>query len=329
MNFRTQIDIKPNSMPKIEYDKPIFFIGSCFATNISSLCIANGLKCAVNPFGVTYNPLSLVEIIRLIENRQPLEYDYFREVNGRWVSLMHHSDFCASTLEELKFITDMVANNGYNFIKASSLIFITLGTSWVYEDKKMNRVVNNCHKLPASNFNRRMLSVTEIIDLFVDVLENSELLRGKKIIFTVSPIRHIKDSLAGNSFSKSNLIVAANNLAMRYPEKVFYFPSYEIMMDDLRDYRFYESDMLHPSAVAIEYIFEKFKEQFFDSKTDNYCKKMSKIDRAMRHRVIDPTSAAHQEFKVKTLSKIIEIQKKFPNGNYDNMIKYFKNDGSH
>lgn len=323
MNFRTQIDISPNSMPKIEYYNPIFFIGSCFATNISSLCLDSGLMAAVNPFGVTYNPLSLVEILKIIDKKQPVDPTYFREVGGKWVSLIHHSDFNASTLDELRFITDMTVINAHNFIKASTHIFITLGTSWVYEDKQINRVVNNCHKLPADNFIRRRLGVDEIISLFSDIISNLDILKDKKIVFTVSPIRHIKDSLIGNSLSKSTLIVAVNELATKYPEQVYYFPSYEIMMDDLRDYRFYDSDMLHPSDVAIQYIFEKFREQFFDLETDSYTKKMSKISRAMNHRVIDANSDAHKKFKAKIYSNIENIRREFPNGNYTKALEYF------
>lgn len=323
MKFRTEVEI-PIYNDKINYNDKLFFIGSCFALNIGQKCVDRGLNTMINPFGVTYNPLSLVKIINIIEKQNTLDDSMFRKVDDKWCSLMHHSTFDNSSLDELKASISNSIITARQFIKESSHIFLTLGTSWVYEDISTGETVNNCHKIAEKEFRRRKLSVQEIVTLCSKMIDNSELLKNKKIILTVSPIRHIKDTLQGNSLSKATLLTAIGELCQKYPAQLFYFPSYEIMIDDLRDYRFYESDMIHPSSVAIDYIFEVFEKSLFATSTIDYGTKMEKITRAMSHRVIDENSEAHKRFKLSTLNTLLKIKEKYPLMDYEEKLLFFK-----
>lgn len=323
MKFRTEIETI-NEKDKIEYYDKLFFMGSCFADNIGNECSRRGFRTMINPFGVTYNPLSLISILKHIEECRTVDEAMYRQVGGMWCSLLHHSSFDASSLDEIKRKCMTATIQAHDYIKSSSSMLITLGTAWVYIDKKSVNVVNNCHKIPDKEFIRRKLSVTEIVDNFSELFDNSKLLTGKRIIFTVSPIRHLKDSLVGNSVSKATLIAAVGELCEKYPERVSYFPSYEIMVDDLRDYRFYGADMLHPTDVAIEYIYSVFESRYFSAQTIDYAQRMLKINNGKSHRVTQEGSNAHIEFKKNMTSNLLSIKQKYPFGDYEELIDFFK-----
>lgn len=323
MKFRTEIETVAEK-DKIEYHNRLFFIGSCFADTIGNECRKHGLRVTTNPFGVTYNPLSLIEILKHIEECKAVDESMYRKVGQRWCSLLHHSSFDAASLEEIQNNTLRATVEAHESLNASTHLFITLGTAWVYMDKESVHVVNNCHKIPDKEFLRRKLSVSEIVDNFSLLFENSKLLTGKKIVFTVSPMRHLKDTLSGNSLSKATLIAAVGELCEKYPDRVSYFPSYEIMMDDLRDYRFYEPDMVHPSGVAIEYIYSVFEGRFFSAPTMDYCRRMEKMERGREHRVIEEGSEAHRKFKKMMTANLMSIREKYPLGDYNELFNFFK-----
>lgn len=319
IKFRTELKITP-FQSKIEYHDSLFFIGSCFATSIGERCAKNGLQTMINPFGVTYNPLSVLEVLRHIVDCKEVEDSYFRQVGGKWCSMLHHSSFDSATLSEIKDKTMSATREAHCFINRASYMFITLGTAWVYQDKISGEIVNNCHKIPDNMFVRRRLTLSEIVDNFSAFVDKYE----GKIIFTVSPIRHLKDTLEGNSLSKATLRTAVGELCEKYPSRVFYFPSYEIMMDDLRDYRFYEADMLHPSGVAVDYIYSLFEKALVSDGTIDYCRRMEKISRAMEHRVVDSQSEEYEKFKKSMLTNILSIKDDYPLGEYGDSIKFFK-----
>ncbi len=323
MKFRTEIEIN-KSPNKINPNSSLFFIGSCFATNIGNECSNRGIKTYINPFGVTYNPLSIAKIIEIIDNNSNIDEKYFRKVGDKWCSMLHHSDFNNSNLDTLKESINSTITQTRNYILSSSHIFITLGTAWVYFDKKEGYVVNNCHKIAEKEFIRKRISIDEIIESLSGIIENTTLLKGKKFVFTLSPIRHIRDGLQGNSISKATLRSAIEILCEMYPDRVEYFPSYEIMIDDLRDYRFYEADMIHPSTTAIQYIYSVFENCFLSEQAIEYGKQMYKLNRAMQHRVIDSTSDAYIEFKKRCYNDLIKVKERFNNGNYDELFDYFK-----
>ncbi|MEG1553794.1 MAG: GSCFA domain-containing protein [Rikenellaceae bacterium] len=284
MNFRTQIEI-PFFKEKIDLADSLFFIGSCFSDNIGNILSNNGFHCTINPYGATYNPLSICKILSSIEEKKDLDNDQIVESDGVFRSLLHHSFIYGNTKNELLNATKAVNIKAYEELKNSNYIIITLGTSWVFEYIKIGEIVNNCQKIPAKEFNRYELSIDDIVEAFSSLIEHSTLLHDKKIIFTLSPIRHLKDGLIGNSLSKATLRVAIDILSHRF-SNIWYFPAYEIMMDDLRDYRFWERDMTHPSPVAIEYIFDIFKEALINKDCFQSMKEHEKAQKALAHRSI-------------------------------------------
>lgn len=284
MNFRTEIET-PSYKDKIDVSDNLFFIGSCFSDNIGNILISNGFNCTINPYGATYNPLSICKVLSSIERQKNIEQHQIITSDGVFRSLMHHSFIYGNTPEELLKATEERTISAHESLKNSNYVFITLGTSWVFEYLKTGEVVNNCHKIPAKEFRRRPLSVDEIVHAFDTLISQSELLSSKKLFFTLSPIRHLKDGLAGNFVSKATLRVAIDRLCQRF-DNIHYFPAYEIMMDDLRDYRFWEKDMVHPSPVAIEYIFEIFKKSLIAPSAESFIKHHVKQQKALAHRAI-------------------------------------------
>lgn len=284
MNFRTEIEL-PIYNDKIDLSDNLFFIGSCFSDNIGNMLINNGFNCTINPYGATYNPLSICKVLHAIEHLKNIEQGQIVTSDGVFRSLMHHSFIYGNTPEELLETTEKRNISAFESLKNSQYLFITLGTSWVFEYLKTGEVVNNCHKIPAKEFHRRPLSVDEIVNAFETLISQSELLKSKKLFFTLSPIRHLKDGLAGNFVSKATLRVAIDRLCQRF-DNIFYFPAYEIMMDDLRDYRFWEKDMVHPSPVAIEYIFEVFKKSLIEPSAESQMRHYAKQQKALAHRPI-------------------------------------------
>ena len=323
MKFRTKIEITAFK-EKIEYNNLIFFIGSCFSSNIGNECSRNGLTTLINPFGTTYNPLSIIKILYSIDKGENLESEDLRKVGDKWCSMMHNSDFDSNTKEELISATEKSIKNAKRFLENTSHVFITLGTAWVYEERTTGRCVNNCHKIADKEFIRRKLSVEEIVNNFSELIESTQILKDKKLVFTVSPIRHIKDSLIGNSVSKATLITAVNELCEKYPNQISYFPAYEIMMDDLRDYRFYNDDLVHISPLAVDYIFSHFKTTFFTSKTLDFGSRMVKISQAMEHKVLNKDGEEYLKFKKVMLNKLVSIKNEFILANLEEKINHFK-----
>lgn len=260
MNFRTEIGIKPDKKLSIGHDEPLFMIGSCFTDNVGALLERDGFSVVRNPMGPLYNPVSILNALSRFRGDAYSVGDLTADAAGAW----HCTDF-ASRYQNADASALVDALNGEaraaaDAIDSASVAIVTLGTAYVYEWKATGCIVGNCHKFPAADFNRRLLSVDEVAEAVRGICG---MLEGKKIIFTVSPIRHIGDGLHGNQVSKATLLLG---LEKAKEECGFaYFPAYEIMMDDLRDYRFYASDMKHPSDVAIDYIYENFTTAFISA----------------------------------------------------------------
>ena len=294
--FQTPIEI-PKSSFSSSYEDRILTLGSCFAENIGRKLQDVYFDVDVNPFGVLYNPVSILNSIELLLQQKTFAVDDIFEYNSLWQSFSHSSLFTDISAEGcLNKINSRLGTVGELFKKADILL-ITFGTAWVFEEKESGRVVSNCHKLPASSFTRRRLEVNEIVDAFNCLIcnllnKNPEL----QIIFSVSPVRHWKDGAAENSVSKSTLLLAANELQEQFAN-VHYFPAYEIMMDELRDYRFYAPDMLHPSEVAIDYIWEKFCRTYFSESTLKIKKELEQLSADLAHRPLHPESEEFQRFK--------------------------------
>ncbi|MDL2283413.1 GSCFA domain-containing protein [Odoribacter sp. OttesenSCG-928-G04] len=316
MELQTQIEIQ-SPEERITYDSRILMLGSCFAENVGKKLKYFRFTTDVNPFGIVYNPLSVRNVLDcLIEKRVFTEQDLLWN-DGKWVSLFHHGSFSspdASTcLEHINVRLQRAAEN----IRVADWLMITFGTSWVYRHLASGSVAGNCHKLPAGEFERYRLSISEIVEAYTALITRLTILNPNlKILFTVSPIRHWKDGAHGNQLSKSVLLLAIDELVRQF-KCAYYFPSYEIVMDELRDYRFYAEDMLHISETGIEYIWNRFKEKLITPESYDFMKRIEKLNRGFAHRTEDTTSEAYQNFLSKLLTEQEELKKRLPGADFD------------
>jgi hypothetical protein len=288
MELKTKIDISRKQL-RLDHNDRIMLLGSCFADNIGAKLAEGHFDCNINPFGTLYNPLSVAEALRQIMKGRTYSADD-REVfcfNGIWHSWMHHSRFSAGDAAELTGKVNEAIAAARNDLQRCSLLVVTLGSAYVYRLKEDGRVVANCHKMNESIFERSRLEVDEIVDEWTALIDEMRMANPQiRVMFTVSPIRHKRDGLHANQLSKATLLLAADRLCQLRPEACIYFPSYEIMMDELRDYRFYADDMVHPTPLAVEYIWERFCDAFFDRRTMEKVAECRKIEAAKRHRTI-------------------------------------------
>lgn len=311
MELRTTF-IVPPSEKKISYSTPSVFIGSCFATSIGRQFELGRMPVVINPFGTVYNPASVYNTINTIIAKKEYSFKDLFNYEGKWLSFSHYTDFSSVNPEVLLERINRNIFTASSFLSVSKFLFITFGTAWVYELKQTGRIVSNCHKLPASEFTRRMLSVEEITSIWTELLVNlSSRFPELQIVFTVSPVRYMKDGAHSNQISKSILFLAIEELQERFPS-VGYFPAYELIMDDLRDYRFYENDMLHPSTAAIEYIWEVFKDSYFDEKSIGIYQEIAKIIKAREHKIHSDSSVQIKKFAIGMIEKIDSLVAKFP-----------------
>lgn len=309
--FRTTIDIKPYSF-RLDYQSNILTLGSCFSENMGLKMKNVFFKTEINPFGVLYNPISILNSIQLLlQNKKFTASDIF-EYKSLWHSFAHSSSFSDVSSELCLSKMNKRISFASEFIKSTDVLLITFGTAWVFTDKESGRVVSNCHKLPAAKFNRRRLTVDEITEAYSDLLTKLKALYPNlNVVFSVSPIRHWKDGAHENTISKSTLLLAVDALQNQFGN-VHYFPAYELLMDELRDYRFYASDMLHPSDVAVEYIWSKFSESVFSEETLQLMKKLEQLAADRAHRPLHPLSPEYALFKENTGKRKNEIFQKYP-----------------
>ncbi|MBQ6978158.1 MAG: GSCFA domain-containing protein [Paludibacteraceae bacterium] len=265
MKLQTIVDIKPSEW-KIGYEDKILMLGSCFSDEIGRQMEERKMQVTCNPFGTLYNPLSIANAIHMTELPELVEHD------GLWHSMAHHGSFSRATKEEAEKAVAESIETMQRALEEATVVIVTFGTAWVYELSAISHqpsvIVGNCHKMPEKWFSRRRLTVEEIVEAWQPILAQYA---DKKWLFTVSPIRHVRDGLHENQVSKATLLMAVDQMVnSTWPNgKWQYFPSYEIVMDELRDYRFYADDLVHPSSMAVEYIWERFCETFCTSQTIN------------------------------------------------------------
>lgn len=301
-DFRTIL--KPTAgSPRMAISDRIFTIGSCFSDAIGLRLSAHKLATCANPAGISYNPYSIHGLLNLaIARESPSEQNY---TSGEVVfHYDFHSSLSATSRDKLRISLRQIIGQCAEAIRDSNWLVITYGTAWTYQRKDTGQVVSNCHKQPSALFIKKLISAEDIETSFRQL--KAGLLSANpnlKIILTVSPVRHIKDTLEGNSVSKAILRVACENICREHAN-VFYFPAYEIMMDDLRDYRFYKSDMIHPNDVAEEYIWEKFTTTWFDDALQAFIKSWRGILQALEHRPFHPETDAHRAFLKATLQRV-------------------------
>lgn len=312
----------------MDYSKSIMFFGSCFSENIGQKLSELKFDVDVNPFGILYNPVSIANSLQiLMEKRIFNEGDLFQD-QGRWNSFYHHSRFSDHNPEAaLEKINNRIAFS-HEFLLKADFLMITFGTSWVYELKKTGKVVTNCHKVPSSEFKRFRLDVAEMTEVYRELLTELWRFNPKlKVVFTVSPIRHWKDGAVENQVSKSALFLTIDRLLKGFGNKdLGYFPSYELMMDELRDYRFYAEDMLHLSAVATDYIFERFTKVMISNGSLKVANEVVKIRKSLQHRPVNPSSIEYEKFLLYNLEEINKLMINFPYLNFTNEKKKLEQD---
>jgi len=305
--FRTPLDITRSPF-SLTIKDPVLTIGSCFADMLGVQLKKNKFTVSHNPFGTLFNPLSI---------HRALRYTIFHELPAEHTYLQHHDVFANYDFHSVfsglqrKSVDDKIKEAiGFNhyFLKDCMFLIITYGTAMVYERNDTKEIVANCHKVPAHHFTKRLLQPGDIIKSFDSLYSELKAFNPHiKIILTVSPVRHTKETLELNSVSKAILRLACHAISETYVD-IEYFPAYEIMLDDLRDYRFYASDMIHPSEDAEKYIWEKFIESYFDEESIRFLEKWNKIQTALTHKPFHPQAAAHQRFLKDTLSLLQELK---------------------
>ena len=306
MKFRTEIAITP-AVSKIDHSHSVLCVGSCFAENVARHLVAFGVPTLTNPLGVMFNPLSIEYCVERIVKGQLVEPHELVRRGEEWCSLDTHGSFDGPRPQEVVRKINRSIECARRHLKHSEWAILTLGTAWVYE--REGRVVANCHKLPAREFVRRRLSVEEVVASLERTLELLGPERG--VVLTVSPVRHVGDGLEGNALSKATLRLAVEEVAQRHPT-VCYFPAYEIVTDDLRDYRFYADDMVHPSAAAVEYVWERFCDCFFAPATLEKGEEFARLRSASQHRPLHPESAEYATFREGMAARAKRLVEEFP-----------------
>ena len=322
--FRTEIEIPPSDN-KISHQSKGMLIGSCFSEYIGELMVRYKFDVDINPTGILYNPSSVSTCLQaLMEQKEYKKKDLF-EINGKFVSFDHHGSFSDPDPEEcLRKINERIRKASDQLAKATYII-ITFGTAWIYRLADSGRIVSNNHKLPARYFNRELLTVEYILDHYRQLIQDLRKINPDiRFIFTVSPVRHWKDGATQNTVSKSILILAIHELVSQF-DSAGYFPAYELAMDDLRDYRFYAEDMIHPNSQMTEYIWRKFSGTYFNEKTVRLIQNLESINKARDHKPFHPGSEEHKQFLNKQLELVEDLKMNHPYLDLSAEKEYFRN----
>lgn len=311
--FQTEVGI-PRYFWKTGYKKQNFFLGSCFTENVGNKMEALKFPVELNPFGILYNPVSVANCIRAILQKKNFSIHDLIHHDGLWHSFYHHSRFSSNSAGKAQEGINRRVESSAEVFKRTEFLFITFGTAWVYIYQPTGLTVSNCHKIPEKNFKRLRLTPEEIVEDYQKLLpEIWEIQPTMKVIFTVSPVRHWKDGAIENQRSKAALLLAVESLVKFFgQERCSYFPAYEIVMDELRDYRFYEPDMIHPSPVAISHIWEKFRSALIDDESQKISEEVEKLIHLFSHRPFNRFSPEYLDFLQQSMKKVQELQEKFP-----------------
>lgn len=300
MKLNTPVEIKPLER-RLTYKDSILFIGSCFADEMGRRCTERYFDTRVNPFGVLFNPCSISDCLGLLEgygiNAEQCSFipDDVIETSGGFCSFHHHGSMARPTAQEFLDNANNVLADASDFYYREGWVVVSLGTAFIYTDKESGNVVANCHKLPAGRFERTMIDANQVYDALSQYVAARP---QRQWIFTVSPVRHLTDGLHANTLSKSTLHLGIQKLVERYPN-AHYFPAYEILMDELRDYRFYADDMMHPSAQAADYIFERFMDFALADSDRQLLSEAEKVRSMMQHKILNPGTPQAAQFEAR------------------------------
>lgn len=312
MHFTTKVPVKTYEFP-INYESKLLLLGSCFAENMGEKFHYFKFQTTTNPFGIIFNPVSIEKLVKRAVNRKVFtDADVFFH-NDLWHSYDVHSGCSHSDKEILLKQLNAAVEVMYRQIVEASHILITYGTSWVYRLKATNEIVANCHKVPQNVFTKEILSPETTAQSIQNTMNLIRQINPEvKFIFTISPVRHTKDGFPENQRSKAHLITAIQKILNPDSSFLNYFPSYEIMMDELRDYRFYADDMLHPSQTAIDYIWIRFFENYVNTDCFATMQEVCNIQKGLAHRPFNPETKSHQQFLETLNQKIIKLKAQFP-----------------
>ena len=310
MNFKLEFEI-PNPNFQISPQNSIVFLGSCFAENIGGHLLNNKFNCLVNPNGIVFNPISICDaLISYLKNEKIDEEKLFYH-NNLWSSWQHHGSFSSIQKEEIVEEINRNCNQAHLQLKNAEFLIVSFGSAFVFEHIKNNEIVANCHKIPSSEFKKRILTLEEITNKFEQLLLSLKAFNPNlKLILTVSPVRYIRDGLIGNNLSKSVLLQATYELCNQN-KNAYYFPAYEIVIDELRDYRFFESDFIHPNELAIKYVLKRFIETCFDDEAKHFYREMELLMLNLNHKTLHKGTNEHKSFIESTLKQIAAIGNKY------------------
>ena len=300
MKLTTPVEIKPLER-RLTYKDSIMFIGSCFADEMGRRCVDRYFDALVNPFGVLFNPCSISDCLGLLEgygiNAEQCSFipEDVIETSGGFCSFHHHGSFSRPTAQEFLDNANRELARSSEFYYREGWVVVTLGTAFIYTDKESGMVVSNCHKLPADRFERTMIDADQVYDALSQYVAARP---ERQWIFTVSPVRHLADGLHANQLSKATLLMGVQRLVDRYPN-AHYFPAYEIMLDELRDYRFYADDMMHPTQQAADYIFERFTDFALADSERPLLVEAEKVHGMMQHRILNSNTPQAAQFEAK------------------------------
>lgn len=313
MDFRTKVPVK-NGFPKINHASGVFLLGSCFVENIGAKLEWFRFKNLQNPTGIIFHPSPIERLLKRVAENDKFQQGNVLEFNGKYISLEAHSKMDRSTIDDCLYDLNTSLAECADFISNASHVIISLGTAWGYRHEDYKGIAANCHKIPQKHFTKELFAVAEIQKSLKSISEAVfSLNNSANIIFTVSPVRHLKDGIVENQRSKANLLSGLHDfLEKENDPRLHYFPSFEILMDELRDYRFYASDMLHPNETAVNYIWKLFSEAWMEEESLQLSREIDAVQKALSHRFREENPESYKKFLTKLQAKIAKIQEKHP-----------------
>lgn len=322
MEFRRAFQV-PSIKEQLNIRHGVMLVGSCFTDHLGNKLEQHRFSTLQNPHGILFNPVSLAKsVTSYIEKKHYNKNDLFFQQEW-WTSWDHHSQFSHADPDKLLEMINKSQDEAHSFLQKAKWLVLTVGSAWVYQLSE-GRIVANCHKVPTDKFQKRLLPVEEILAALDNMIHRLFMFNpGLRIMFTISPVRHLRDGFVENNRSKAILIQAIHHLVEKF-EGLFYFPAYELIIDDLRDYRFYAEDMVHPNYLATSYVWEKFSESCIDEESRKFIKEIAPVNAALAHKPFQPDSNAHKIFRQKQVEKLQQLQASYPFLNFEPEIAFFK-----
>jgi hypothetical protein len=311
VKLQTQLPLEIQS-PAIDYKSKLVLLGSCFAENMAEKFSYYKFQNEVNPFGVLFHPVAILDLLtRAHQNTVYTEKDVFFS-NGCWQSFQAHSRLNSTSQSEIFDHLNTALKSTQDQLRSASHVILTFGTAWVYEHKQSKTKVANCHKQPQREFDKSILSVDQLQDTFKSIVSILTSFNPKvTVVFSISPVRHLKDGFIENNQSKAHLI-SALHAVINTSKNTYYFPSYELLMDELRDYRFYKQDMVHPNQIAIDYIWEKFQSIWINPEVNSIMQEVNQLQKGLTHKPFNPMSPEHADFLSSLSKRVQALESQFP-----------------